>query len=107
MDRKAKEKLVAELHDAFNGAGLVVITQQSGMTVGEASDLRAQSRENGVTYKVTKNTLARIALKDTPYQHLDSLFTGPTAIAYSEDPIAAAKTVVGYAKKNEKLQMIM
>jgi large subunit ribosomal protein L10 len=106
VDRVRKEALVASLHETFGTANLVVITQQSGMTVGEASELRAQMREAGATYKVTKNRLTRRALEGTKFEALQPLFTGPTAIAYSEDPLAAAKVCVAFAKKNEKLTII-
>ncbi|WP_259780411.1 50S ribosomal protein L10 [Aestuariispira ectoiniformans] len=106
MDRTKKEKLVAELQDTFANAGLVVIAQQSGLTVAEVSDLRAQMRDAGAGFKVTKNTLAQIALKGTKFEHLADQFTGPTAIAFSEDPVAAAKVAAGFAKKNEKLQIV-
>ena len=106
VDRGQKEALVASLHETFGIANLVVITQQSGMTVGEASELRARMREAGATYKVTKNRLTRRALEGTKFEALRSLFTGPTAIAYSEDPLAAAKVCVAFAKKNEKLTII-
>lgn len=106
VDRGQKEALVASLHETFGTANLVVITQQSGMTVGEASELRTRMREAGATYKVTKNRLTRRALEGTKFEALQSLFTGPTAIAYSEDPLAAAKVCVAFAKKNEKLTII-
>ena len=106
MDRAQKKELVAELHQTFEGAGLVVVTHQSGMTVGESSDLRGQMRAAGAGFKVTKNRLTRLALEGTKYQALESLFTGPTAIAFSEDPVAAAKVCVEFANKNEKLTIV-
>ena len=106
MDRSKKEKLVAELHETFSNASLVVVTQQSGLTVGEVSELRAQMREAGAGFKVTKNTLAQLALKGTKFEHLADQFTGPTAIAFSEDPVAAAKVSAKFSKENEKLQIV-
>ena len=106
MDRAQKKELVAELNQTFEGAGLVVVTHQTGMTVGESSDLRGQIRAAGAGFKVTKNRLTRLALEGTKYQALQSLFTGPTAIAYSEDPVAAAKVCVEFANKNEKLTIV-
>ncbi len=106
MDRAQKKELVAELHQTFEGAELVVITHQSGMTVGESSDLRGQMRAAGAGFKVTKNRLTRLALEGTKYKALESLFTGPTAIAFSEDPVAAAKVCVEFANKNEKLTIV-
>ncbi len=106
MDRAQKKELVAELHQTFEGAELIVVTHQSGMTVGESSDLRGQMRAAGAGFKVTKNRLTRLALEGTKYKALESLFTGPTAIAFSEDPVAAAKVCVEFANKNEKLTIV-
>lgn len=106
MDRAQKKELVAELHQTFEGAELVVVTHQSGLTVGESSDLRGQMRAAGAGFKVTKNRLTRLALEGTKYTALETLFTGPTAIAFSEDPVAAAKVCVEFANKNEKLTIV-
>ncbi len=106
MDRSQKEELVASLHKTFSETNLVVVTQQSGMTVAEASDLRRKMLEAGASYKVTKNRLTRLALEGTKFEALKELFTGPTAIAVSEDPVAAAKVAVNFAKANEKLVIV-
>lgn len=106
MDRAAKAEQVAELHGIFGKATLVVVTQSSGMTVGESTDLRKKVRAAGARFKVTKNRLARLALKDTKFSGLADRFKGPTAIAYSTDPVAAAKVVAAYAKGNQKLQIV-
>lgn len=103
MDRTQKHDLVATLQKMFSESALVVVAQQSGLTVAEVTNLRRQMRTAGATFKVTKNRLARLALKDTPYQELAPLFTGPTAIACSRDPVAAAKVAVKFADTNEKL----
>ena len=106
MDRTEKEAVVADLQQVFDDATLLVITQQSGLTVGEVSDLRRQMRAAGATYKVIKNRLTKRALEGTKFQALQPLFTGPTAISYSADPVAAAKVCVAFAKKNEKLTVV-
>ena len=103
MDRVEKEDMVASLHKTFEVSTIVVVTHYSGLTVAEMGDLRAQMREAGASFKVTKNRLTRRALEGTKYQPLKNLFTGPTAIAYSDDPVAAAKAAVNFAKDNEKL----
>lgn len=79
---------------------------QTGLAVSEASDLRRQMRAAGASYRVTKNSLARLALADTPFSGLDGLFEGPTAIAYSADPVTAAKVTVDYAKASGKLVVL-
>ena len=106
MDRARKEELVTDLNQSFGDAALVVVTQQSGMTVAESTDLRARMREAGAGYKVTKNRLAKLALAGTTYEPISDLFNGPTAIAYSADPVAAARVAVNYAKENDKLVVI-
>ena len=106
MDRARKEELVAELQQTFESTNLIVVTHQSGLTVTEVSELRKQMREAGAAFKVTKNRLAKIALKGTKFEGLAEQFTGPTAIAVSSDPVAAAKVAVEYANKNDKLQIV-
>jgi large subunit ribosomal protein L10 len=106
VDRSQKEEVVASLKDVFEEMNLVVVTQQSGITVAEVSTLRRQMRDAGASYKVTKNRLTRLALEGTKFEALQSLFTGPTAIAVSEDPVAAAKVCVEFAKKNTKLTVV-
>ena len=103
MDRVAKEQMVSDLHSVFDEANLVVVTHYSGLTVKELGDLRGQMREAEARFKVTKNRLARLALAGTKFEGLADMFTGPTAIAYSDDPVAAAKVTVNFAKGNDKL----
>jgi len=103
VDRTQKEELVATLHQTFDESTMVVVTHYSGLTVAEMGDLRDRMRESGAKFKVTKNRLTRLALKDTKFEALSDLFTGPTAIAYSDDPVATAKASVEFAKKNDKL----
>ncbi len=106
MDRAQKEELVASLNRTFGQVNLVVVTRPLGLTVAEASDLRRQMGVAGATYRVTKNRLTRIALKGTDFEPLTDKFVGPTAIAYSEDPIAAAKVAVKYSESNVKLEIL-
>ena len=103
MDRTQKEELVATLNKTFDETEMVVVTHYSGLTVAEISDLRDRIREAGAKFKVTKNRLTRLALKNTKFEGISNLFTGPTAIAYSNDPVAAAKISVEFSKKNDKL----
>ena len=101
MDRSQKTDAVAQLNNVFNEAGVVVVTRNLGLTVAESTDLRAKMREAGATYQVAKNRLAKIALKDTDYAG-----NGPTALAYSADPVAAAKAVVEFAKTNDRIEVV-
>ena len=106
MNRNEKTDLVNNLHDTFDNAASVVIVHCIGLTVEESTSLRTKMRNENCNFKVTKNRIARIALKDTKYQHMDSMFKGPTAIGSSSDPVMAAKILVNYAKENEKLVII-
>ena len=106
MDRAQKEQKVAELNETFGAVNLLVVTQNAGLTVAEVTDLRRQIRSAGASFKVTKNRLTRLALMGTKFEALQTLFTGPTAIAYSDDPVAAAKVCVEFAKKNAKLSLV-
>ncbi len=106
MDRSQKSQAVTSLKDEFSSAASVVVVHYRGMTVEEITDLRAKARENGTKIKVTKNTLAKIAANDTQFTQLSDSFSGPTALAISQDAVAAAKTVVAYAKDNEKLIIV-
>lgn len=84
----------------------MVVTHQSGLSVAEVTQLRRQIRSAGASFRVTKNRLARRALIGTPFEPLSPLFTGPTAVAFSNDPVAAAKVVVEYANRNDKLVIV-
>lgn len=106
MDRSEKEQLVASLRQGLAESNLVIVAQQSGLTVAEASDLRRQIRDAGAQYKVAKNTLARLAVTGTPHEPLKDLLSGPTALAYSKDPVAAAKVTIKFANDNENFKVI-
>ena len=106
MLRAKKTEIVEGLRGVFSDAGVVVVTHYQGLTVAEVTELRRGMREAGARFRVTKNRLAKIALADTPYALLGDLFTGPTAIAFSGDPVAAPKAAVTYAKRNEKLVIV-
>jgi large subunit ribosomal protein L10 len=106
VDRAQKQLLTASLHQDFADTTCVVVTHQSGLSVAEVTQLRRQMRGAGASYRVTKNRLARRALDGTPFENLAPLFTGPTAIAFSRDPVAAAKAAVEYANRNTKLTIV-
>ena len=89
MDRSQKAESVAQLNAVFNEVGVVVVTRNLGLSVAQSTDLRSKIGEAGASYKVAKNRLAKIALKDTPYEGLEEYLSGPTALAWSVDPVAA------------------
>ena len=106
MDRAAKKALVANLHDVFSDTGVVVVTHYAGMTVAQMTEYRRRIKEAGGSVKVAKNKLAKLALRDTKAEGIADLFKGPTCIATSKDPIAAARIAVAYAKENDKLVVL-
>jgi large subunit ribosomal protein L10 len=106
MDRSQKAETVASLNAVFNEVGVVVVTRNLGLTVAQSTVLRGKIRDAGASYKVAKNSLAKLAINDTDYVGLGELLTGPTALATSVDPVAAAKAVVEFAKTNDKLEIV-
>ena len=106
MNRNEKAELFETLQSTLSEAAAVVVTHQTGLTVAESSDLRGRMREAGAGFKVTKNRLTKIALQGTKYEDISDLFTGPTAMGTSADPVAAAKVLVNFAKENDKLTVI-
>jgi len=106
VNRSEKAELIASLNKGFADINLLVVTRQSGLTVAEVSDLRRKVRAAGASYKVSKNRLTRLALEGTAFKDIGSFLTGPTAIASSKDPVAAAKAVSAFAKDNEKLTIV-
>jgi large subunit ribosomal protein L10 len=106
VNRQEKAELIETLQTTLNASSTVVVAHQVGMTVAESSDLRAKMREAGAGFKVTKNRIAKLALKGTRYEELEGMFAGPTAIGTSEDPVAAAKALVDFAKTNDKVTIV-
>ena len=105
MKRSEKENFVSDLKDDFSQAASVIVAQYSGITVSEAESLRKEMRANGAKFKVTKNRLTKIAIAETQFKEIADLFVGPTAIAYSTDPVAPAKKRY-FEKKLENFKII-
>jgi len=106
MDRTQKAEAVQSLNGLFTKAGAVVVAHYNGMTVAQMGELRSRLRKAGASFKVAKNRLAVRALEGTQAAGISDLFKGPTGIAYSNDPVAAPKVVVAYAKENDKLKIL-
>ena len=106
MDRAAKRELIDSLHGALKSTGVVVVAHNTGMVAAQSADFRSKVKAAGGTVKVTKNKLAQLALKDTDAEKLSGLMKGPVILAFSKDPIAAAKAAVTYAKGNDKLVIL-
>ena len=106
MDRTEKREFVASLATVFAETSFVLVAQNKGLTVADVSELRRRMRAAGATYKVAKNRLATLALEGTRFQGIAPLLKGPTAIAWSVDPVAVAKTAVEFAKTNDKFVVL-
>ncbi len=106
MDRAEKKEAVASLHDVFSKTSVVVAAHYSGLTVAQMQRLRKQMRQAGANVQVAKNCLAQIALQGTDVASISPLLKGPTLIAYSSDPVAAAKAAVAFAKDHEKFVVL-
>ena len=106
MKRSEKNDFVQKLKDELKSSSSVIVAHYDGLSVLETDGLRKEMRNNGAKFKVTKNRLTRIALADTPYESIADLFVGPTAIAYSSDPVAPAKVSVIFEKKLQNFKII-
>ena len=106
MDRAGKEELVSHYNGIFENAGVIVVTHYSGLSVPDLDELRHQMADVGGTVKVTKNRLVKLALAGTPNESVSEFFSGPTAIAFSEDPVASPKVSANFAKENDNLKIV-
>jgi large subunit ribosomal protein L10 len=106
VDRTEKKEAVASLNEVFKNTSVVVVAHYSGLTVAQMQNLRRQMRQAGASVQVAKNRLAKIALEGTHVASIGSLMKGPTLIAYSDDPVAAPKAAVAFAKDNDKLVIL-
>jgi large subunit ribosomal protein L10 len=106
VDRAQKRKLVDTLNEDWKGSGVIVVAHYKGMTVAQMTDFRRRMKEAGGAVKVAKNRLAKLALKNTEVETISDLLNGQTCVAYSQDPISAARVSVRYARENEKLVIL-
>jgi large subunit ribosomal protein L10 len=106
VDRAAKRELIDHLHGVLKDTGVVVVAHNTGLVAAQSAEFRKRVKEAGGSVKVAKNKLAQLAFKDTDAEKLSDLMKGPTVLAFSKDPIAAAKAAVTYAKGNEKLVIL-
>ncbi|USO01032.1 MAG: 50S ribosomal protein L10 [Alphaproteobacteria bacterium] len=106
MQRQEKEVFVSDLSHQFHSVEAVFVTKQSGLSVAQATVLRQRIRSVGANYRVAKNTLVRRALEGTAFEALLGVFSGPTAVTFATDPVAAAKAIVDFSQANEKIEVI-
>jgi large subunit ribosomal protein L10 len=106
MDRAQKSEQVAQLKQTFAETSVVVVTRNLGLTVAQSTALRNRMRDAGARFKVAKNTLTLIAVEGTQYQPISEMLTGPTALATSSDPVAAAKAAVDFSKTTDRFEIV-
>ena len=106
MDKAKKQNYISEMTTQFDKSEAVIVTHYKGLTVNQLDQLRAKMREHGIIFKVTKNRITKLALEKTKSKELTGLFTGPTAVALSEDAITSAKILTKFSKENENLKIL-
>ena len=106
MKRSEKKDFVSKLKEEISNSSSIIVAEYSGLTVNESESLRKEMRANGAKFKVTKNRLTKLAIAETQFNDISDLFKGPTAVAYSTDPVAPAKVAVDFEKKYEKFNII-
>ena len=106
MHKDKKKNYIEEMKSFFNKTSSVLITHYQGLTVKQIDELRSEMRKHGVLFKITKNRITKLALEGSKFKKLENLFSGPTAIAFSEDAIISAKILTKFAKNNSNLKII-
>ena len=106
MNKESKKNYIEEMKKNFSSNEAFMIAQYQGLNVNELDNLRKELRENGILFKVTKNRITKLALKDSPVKDLEKFYTGPTATAMSSDAITTAKILTKFAKTHKKLKII-
>ena len=106
MNKEKKKMYIEQMKDFFNKNSSILVTHYQGLTVKQIDELRAEMRKHGILFKITKNRITKLALVGSKFKKLESLFTGPTAVAFSEDAITSAKILTKFAKSNSKLKII-
>lgn len=106
MDRTQKSETVALLNKTFAQANVVVVTRNLGLTVAQSTALRNKMRDAGASFKVSKNSLTKIAIAGTPYEAVADMLNGPIALATSADPVAPAKVIIDFVKTNDRIEIV-
>ena len=106
MNKDKKKNYIEEMRGFFKKTSSVLVTHYQGLTVKQIDELRSEMRKKGILFKITKNRITKLALDGSKYKKLENLFSGPTAVAFSEDAITSAKILTKFAKKNSNLKII-
>ena len=106
MNKEQKKNYISEMTTKFENSKAVMVTHYQGLTMTQLDELRAKMREHGIIFKITKNRITKLALEKTKCKDISNLFTGPTAVAMSEDAITSAKILTKFSKENENLKIL-
>ena len=106
MNKEQKKNYISEMSAQFDKSEAVIVTHYQGLTVSQLDDLRKRMRENGIKFKITKNRITKLALENTKMKDISNLFSGPTAVALSEDAITSAKILTKFSKENKSLKIL-
>ena len=106
MNKEQKKNYISEMTAQFENSKAIMVTHYQGLTMPQLDELRSKMREHGIVFKITKNRITKLALEGTKYKKIENLFTGPTAVAFSDDAITSAKILTKFAKSNSKLKII-
>ena len=106
MDKVKKQEYIEKMSSQFDKSEAVIVTHYQGLTMQQLDDLRNRMRKHGIQFKVTKNRITKLALQKTRCKDLSNLFTGPTAVALSEDAITSAKILTKFSKENQNLKIL-
>ena len=106
MNKEQKKKYINDMKEFINTNDSVLVTHYQGLTVNQLDELRAEMRKYGIMFKITKNRITKLALKDTKYKNIADLFSGPTAVALSKDAISSAKILTKFSKENQNLKIL-
>ena len=106
MNKEQKKLYIEDMASKFDTTEAVIVTHYQGLTVTQLDDLRKKMREHGIKFKITSNRITKLALEKTKCKELSELFSGPTAVALSNDAITSAKILTKFAKKNPNLKII-
>ena len=106
MNKEKKQNYIKEMSTQFDKSEAVIVAHYQGLTVKQLDDLRKQMRKHGIIFKVTKNRITKLAIEKTKCRDLSNLFTGPTAVALSEDAITSAKILTKFSKDHENLKIL-
>ena len=106
MNKEQKKTYISEMSNQFDKSEAVIVTHYQGLTVSQLDDLRERMREHGIKFKITKNKITKLALEKTKCKDISNLFTGPTAVALSEDAIISAKILTKFSKENQNLKIL-